>query len=135
MNSLIERLKLIVAENPSLEGDSGQTGLRRVSGASKSVVNQWLDGSIKSMNIKYALNIEKNLGYSHLWIMLGPPHEKRAGKKAVATHLAMINEKELELLTTYRWATVEGKDMIEKVAKLAPKSSAIDGIAVVGDKS
>jgi hypothetical protein len=71
MKLLADRIKLILKEHPELEGDEGQAGLVKKSAASKSVVNQWLSGSIKSINIEYALAIEENLGYSHIWLMTG----------------------------------------------------------------
>jgi len=71
MNALSDRLEHIYRTVPSLEGERGQTGLVRASGASKSVVNQWLTGKIKSIDIRYALNIERELGFSHIWLMTG----------------------------------------------------------------
>lgn len=71
MKLLSERLDHIHATRPDLEGERGQTGLIRASGASKSVVNQWLMGKIKSIDIRYALAIERNLGFSHIWLMTG----------------------------------------------------------------
>jgi phage repressor protein C with HTH and peptisase S24 domain len=71
MNSLAERLNVIHHDLPELEGERGQTGLVKASGASKSVVNQWLTGKIKSMDIRYALNLERELGISHIWLMTG----------------------------------------------------------------
>ncbi len=80
MNLLSERLAEIYKEMPELEGDRGQTGLIKASGASKSVVNQWLNDKIKSIDIRYALNIERELGFSHIWLMTGDgdPHEPPA---------------------------------------------------------
>lgn len=71
MSTLSERISKILTELPSL----GQSGLVEASGASKSVVNQWLDGKIKSMRLDYALNIEKRLGYDHIWLVLGEGYE------------------------------------------------------------
>lgn len=71
MSTLSERISKILTERPSL----GQSGLVEASGASKSVVNQWLDGKIKSMRLDYALNIEKRLGYDHIWLVLGEGYE------------------------------------------------------------
>ncbi len=77
MNLLSERLDAIYRAMPELEGERGQTGLVKASGASKSVVNQWLTGKIKSMDIRYALSIERELGFSHIWLMTGEgdPHQ------------------------------------------------------------
>jgi phage repressor protein C with HTH and peptisase S24 domain len=71
MHTLADRLEHIYRTVPSLEGERGQTGLVKASRASKSVVNQWLTGKIKSMDIRYALNIERELGFSHIWLMTG----------------------------------------------------------------
>jgi transcriptional regulator with XRE-family HTH domain len=71
MYMLTDRLQFIYQHRPDLEGENGQTGLVKASGASKSVVNQWLSGKIKSIDIRYALNIERELGISHIWLMTG----------------------------------------------------------------
>jgi phage repressor protein C with HTH and peptisase S24 domain len=71
MKLLSERLAHIYAERDDLEGERGQQGFIKASGASKSVVNQWLNDKIKSIDIRYALAIERNLGYSHIWLMTG----------------------------------------------------------------
>ena len=71
MKRLADRLTHIYAERPDLEGERGQIGFVKASGASKSVVNQWLDGKIKSMRLDYALSIEAALGYNHIWLVLG----------------------------------------------------------------
>jgi len=78
MNLLSERLDHIYRSTPQLEGERGQTGLVKASGASKSVVNQWLTGKIKSMDIRYALNIERELGFSHIWLMTGDGDPRQA---------------------------------------------------------
>jgi phage repressor protein C with HTH and peptisase S24 domain len=77
MNLLSDRLDYLYRSAPHLEGERGQIGLVKASGASKSVVNQWLTGKIKSMDIRYALNIERALGFSHIWLMTGEgdPHQ------------------------------------------------------------
>lgn len=78
MNFLTDRLDHIYRTAPQLEGERGQTGLVKASGASKSVVNQWLTGKIKSMDIRYALNIERELGFSHIWLMTGEGDPRQA---------------------------------------------------------
>lgn len=78
MNLLSERLDLIHQQMPALEGERGQTGLVKASGASKSVVNQWLTGKIKSIDIRYALAIERALGFSHIWLMTGEGDPRQA---------------------------------------------------------
>ncbi|WP_051516910.1 transcriptional regulator [Herbaspirillum sp. RV1423] len=71
MTTLSERIEQILKERPDL----GQSGIVEASGASKSVVNQWLDGKIKSMRLDYALKIEQKLGYDHVWLVLGEGYE------------------------------------------------------------
>jgi phage repressor protein C with HTH and peptisase S24 domain len=92
MNLLSERLDYIYRSTPQLEGERGQTGLVKASGASKSVVNQWLTGKIKSIDIRYALNIERELGFSHVWLMTGDGDPRQAPlhgvKNAMAVHAA-----------------------------------------------
>lgn len=98
MNLLSERLEHIYREMPELEGERGQSGLVKVSGASKSVVNQWLTGKIKSMDIRYALNIERELGFSHIWLMTGegdPLHAPMyAMKGLIPVHVVESNDPE-----------------------------------------
>jgi len=77
MSTLSQRIEKIMSDLPNL----GQSGLVDASGASKSVVNQWLDGKIKSMRLDYALNIEKRLGYDHIWLVLGEGYEMMAKPK------------------------------------------------------
>lgn len=67
MKSLSERVEKILKDRPELD----QVSFAKLAGASKSVVNQWLDGKIKSMRLDYALNIEKAIGYNHIWLVLG----------------------------------------------------------------
>lgn len=78
MNLLSERLDHIYRETPELEGERGQTGFVKASGASKSVVNQWITGKIKSIDIRYALNIERELGFNHIWLMTGEGDPRNA---------------------------------------------------------
>ena len=83
MKLLSERLEHIHRLLPDLEGERGQTGLVKASGASKSVVNQWLAGKIKSIDIRYALNIEQALGISHIWLMTGDGDPLEAPMRSV----------------------------------------------------
>ena len=48
-----------------------QTEFGNLCGASKSVVYQWLTGRIKSIDAKYAFQLEDNTPFSARWIMLG----------------------------------------------------------------
>lgn len=72
MKLLQDRLAYIYKEyRPELEGEKGQIGLVNASGASKSLVNQWVSGAQKSISIERALQIEAKLGISHVWLMTG----------------------------------------------------------------
>lgn len=130
MNNLTDRLDLIYKERPDLEGDRGQTGLVKASGASKSVVNQWLQGEIKSMNLKYALEIERALGYSHIWLVLGEGSPKVDGGSispvlqaaAPPSHTQWIGDKEARLLDLYRTTDDRGREKIMRTAEGAPRS-------------
>lgn len=130
MKLLSERLAHIYSERPDLEGERGQIGLVRASGASKSVVNQWLTDKIKSMDILYALRIEENLGYSHIWLMtgLGEPMAKPGARIALVEpakveqpRLTLATAEELDLLDQYRRATDRGRLEIKESAQLATK--------------
>jgi len=76
MTTLIERVTQILETHPALDGKDKQKKLAVAAGASKSVVNQWLSGGIKSMHLKFALNIERNLGYNHIWLVLGEGEQR-----------------------------------------------------------
>jgi hypothetical protein len=137
MNLLSERLAYVYEQKPDLEGEQGQSGLVRASGASKSVVNQWLTGKIKSMDILYALRIEENLGFSHIWLMtgLGEPMAKPGARiqlvdqgKIEQPRLTLALPDELDLLDQYRRSTDRGRIEIQNSAKLAPKRRPIAGL-------
>jgi hypothetical protein len=129
MNLLSERLGYIYKARPDLEGERGQIGLVRASGASKSVVNQWLNDKIKSIDILYALRIEESLGFSHIWLMtgLGEPLVKNGARVSIVTpkpeqpRMTLATPDELDLLDQYRRATDRGKADILESAKFAPK--------------
>jgi len=130
MNLLSERLAYVYKERPDLEGDRGQTGLVRASGASRAVVNQWLNDKIKSMDILYALQIENTLGFSHIWLMtgLGEPMAKPGARISLIgkadqeqTRLTLATSDELDLLDLYRRSTDRGRDEIQRAARLTPK--------------
>jgi transcriptional regulator with XRE-family HTH domain len=57
-----------------LSVDQPQFG--QISGASKSVVNQWLCGKIKTISAEYAYRIQKSKGYSAQWIQTGEGEPK-----------------------------------------------------------
>jgi len=108
MTTLESRIKEVLDENPQIV----QTDLASISGASRSVVNQWIDSKIKSMRLDYALEIERALGYSHIWLVLG------TGEKKVRKHASFseLNGSEAQLLMFYRQLTEHKKHELEAIA-------------------
>jgi len=72
MNTLSERVQKILDETPDLD----QPGLAKIAGVTKGTVNQWLDGKIKSMKLEYAARIQKRLGFSAVWLVLGEGEDR-----------------------------------------------------------
>jgi hypothetical protein len=84
-----------------------QPGFGAVAGATKSVVNQWLSGKIKSIDARYAFKIEREKHYSAEWIMLGtgPMYAHRPGRSANGaqpTQAAQIGVSEPESSTVQK---------------------------------
>lgn len=149
MENLIDRVKSITEEIANVDGFGGQAALALAAEASKSVVNQWLAGKIKSMDITYALAIEKRLGYNHIWLMTGKGERKinegstrLTGQQStereaeaparlpktespvsadVLAGIGFITEDEARVLNFYRMATERGQMLIEAAANGAPK--------------
>lgn len=136
MDSLIKRLEFLYKEiTPPLEGHKGQIGLVKASGASKSVVNQWLSGGIKTIKIKYALAIEKDLKVSHTWLMTGKgaflvSDEHLAIPDQDATQrLTLATLEELDLLHLFRLSNETGRLAILAAAKRSRKR-AVDDVLI-----
>lgn len=114
MKLLSERLAYIYAKRPDLEGDRGQSGFIRAAGASKSVVNQWLNDKIKSIDIRYALSIERNLGFDHVWLMTGDGEPELTRRPRNSGYAGLMSAQietadEMRLLTAYRLADQVGR--------------------------
>lgn len=106
MNTTTERVKTMIEEL-----GTDQVGFGTLAGASKSVVNQWLSGEIKSIHARYAYNIEQATGYSARWIMLG------IGNKKVA---APLTEEERTALDNLRSLPIEeARGFYFQIAKMA----------------
>ncbi len=130
MKLLAKRLATLYDAMPDLEGDRGQIGISKASGASRSVVNQWLSGAIKSMDINYALRIEGALGVSHIWLMTGlGPMMATPGEAvqivvegaAEAARLTLALPMELDLLDLFRRSTARGQLDILETSRNAEK--------------
>jgi hypothetical protein len=67
MNTTAERVKHMME---TLKIDN-QTEFGNLCGASRSVVNQWLAGSIKNVDARYAFKLEDSTPYNARWIILG----------------------------------------------------------------
>lgn len=70
--------------------------LVKLSGASKSIVHQWLNGKIKSISAKYAYKLEEQTGFSAKWIQLGegPPRISKAIMQTMESMKAMCPEQQ-----------------------------------------
>lgn len=118
MKLLSDRLAYIYEQRPDLEGERGQIGLVNASGASKSVVNQWLTDKIKSIDIRFALRIEAALGFSHIWLMTGEGEPIMASGKPHVVLAARDNTEEIiKLLSIYAKATAAGRRDIMLMAE------------------
>lgn len=53
------------------ELEINQVDLAKLAGTSKSMVNQWLSGLIKSIGPRYAFTLQRKTGYSAEWLMTG----------------------------------------------------------------
>jgi len=130
MKLLSERLAHIYAERPELEGDRGQIGFAKASGASKSVVNQWLADKIKSIDIKYALGIEAELGFSHIWLMTGDGDPVVTGRPHVVLAARDNSEEILRLLTIYTRASKGVREDIMRAIDTITGDDAEDASAI-----
>ena len=54
-----------------------QTEFGLLCGASRSVVNQWLAGSIKYVDARYAFKLEDSTPFTARWIILGEGNPKK----------------------------------------------------------
>lgn len=133
MKLLSERLAYVYAQRPDLEGEKGQIGLVRASGASKSMVNQWLSGAVKSLGLEWALKMEANLGFSHIWLMagLGDPLAKPGqivtlgGFGEQMPLMTLATPSEIELLDLFRRATDDAQlDMVRFAGTLKKRPAA-----------
>lgn len=148
MSTLSVRIELVLKECALCLGREPQAALAKLAGTSNSVVSQWLSGGIKSMALKYALNIERNLGYNHIWLMIGSGAKETADKtnsspssvpggvfSAEERALVYVDAYELRLLTAYKEATPFGRTVIEETARKQAKLpfAAHVGVAFLGN--
>ena len=67
MSTTAERVKHMME---TLNIDN-QTEFGNLCGASRSVVNQWLAGTIKNIDARYAFKLEDQTPFTARWIILG----------------------------------------------------------------
>ena len=67
MNTTAERVRYMMEALKISE----QQEFGRLCDASKSVVNQWITGKIKSIDPRYAFKLEDKTPFNARWIMLG----------------------------------------------------------------
>lgn len=115
MHTIVDRFSVIFQEHPELRERGGQNRLVEMTGASKSVVSQWLNQDIKTVRLEYALGLERHLGYSHIWLMIGEG-EKMAQK---SKFIPIKDEKEQTLIETYRKLPPTGEESQEWVLSMA----------------
>ena len=121
MNTLETRIKMVLEETGMEPVD-----FSRASGASISVVSQWLSGAIKSMRLDFALNVEDATGYSHVWLMIGKGERKQVRPLSFADLSGM----EAQLLMFYRSLSEEKKHELEAIAnRMATELAAIPSVA------
>jgi hypothetical protein len=119
MKLLSERLAYVYAHRPNLEGERGQIGLSVASGASKSVVNQWLADKIKSLDIRYALRLEAETGFSHIWLMTGEGEPQVSDSARHAVLVERDNSAEIvRLVTIYSRANKARREDIMRMAEV-----------------
>ena len=113
------------------DGNLEQADLVSASGASHSVVSQWITGAIKSMSLKYALGIEARYGYNHIWLMIneGEPKASPGDSYRVAQDASPYGDMDhefsdqlIELMTLFQQADSTGKNFILNAARSAKKS-------------
>lgn len=68
----IERVEKMMRDLGNLD----QPAFGSLAGASKSVVNQWLSGKIKSIAAEYAFRLQRKTGFNAEWIQLGEGAER-----------------------------------------------------------
>lgn len=78
----------------------------RLAGASKGMVNHWLNETVKSIAPEYAYKLEENTGFSAKWIQLGegPQRCQRAGEG-----LHITDQKIARIAETLLLAQQEGR--------------------------
>ena len=72
MKATAERVKYMME---TLHIDN-QTEFGNLCGASRSVVNQWLAGTIKNIDARYAFKLEDHTPFNARWIILGEGNPK-----------------------------------------------------------
>ena len=92
-----------------------QTAFGDLAEATRSVVNQWLTGNIKSIAAKYAFSLEDQTGFSAKWIMLGEGPER---KRSLMTDEPPMDKGAL-FANVYANTSGQGREAMDWVMKFA----------------
>jgi len=116
MSTTAERVEKMMA---ALGKD--QPGFGALSGASKSVVNQWLSGEIKSISARYAFKLQRSTGFSAEWIQTGEgPQTIAAGLQATNSQSAALEPEQAEVLHLFeRFTPSQKKALISQMREMA----------------
>jgi transcriptional regulator with XRE-family HTH domain len=141
MSTLSERVQKVLAENPELD----QPTLGKIAGVTKGTVNQWLDGKIKSMKLDYAMRVQKRLGYSAAWLVMGegaervgnPDSEKNVKSENTGTESVLSIESAREdraklLATDLLAVSPEMRALIDKLVQADLEGGAVREMIIAG---
>ncbi len=113
-------------------GELDQPSFGTLAGATKSVVNQWLSGKIKSIDARYAFMLQKNTGFNAEWIMLGGNCPERTSG-GVIVDSKRVKPSDLFVSGNQSWdgkaiypsveQTIGAPDTIEKIVECARSMS------------
>ncbi len=78
MEALSERLSLVMRESAKT-----QVEIAQIAGTSKANINHLISGKTKAINPAWAYNIERRLGYSASWLILGEGERRAVGSQAL----------------------------------------------------
>lgn len=83
MNTLKARMHEVVTELADRGVD--QVALAKAAGVSKGTVTHWLNGTVQSIKLEYALGIENAYGYSAIWLVLGKGRKRADAAQEIET--------------------------------------------------
>lgn len=94
-------------------GNLNQPSFGALAGASKSLVNQWLSGEIKSISAKYAFRLQRKTGFNAEWIQLGEGPERITESSERAISPLSASASRVVSVINLLDATGENHDLLE----------------------